>query len=83
LDVHPVAESDGRCRPSRWADLTAREAEVAEHLALGATNREIAETLGTSIKTVDSHRGAVMRKLGLRNNVELARHALREGWVTL
>jgi len=83
--MNPVAsiDPDGRLRPSRWADLTAREAEVAGYLAVGATNHEIAETCGISIKTVDTHRAHILDKLGVRNNVELARHALREGWVTL
>lgn len=63
--------------------LSARQMEVALMLAIGHTNREIADKLKISIKTVDSHRGAALEKLKLRNNVELARHALREGWVTL
>jgi len=57
--------------------------EVAKLLAVGETNRKIATMLGISIKTVDTHRGHVMQRLELRNNVDLARHALRKGWVTL
>ena len=64
-----------------FAELTAREREVALLLAVGTGNREIARSLGVSVKTVDTHRGHVLRKLGLRNNVELARLAIRRGHV--
>ncbi len=63
--------------------LTAREQQVMEMLARGMTNREIAEQLQISIKTVDTHRGHVLKKLGLRNNTELARFAVKHGFVTL
>jgi DNA-binding NarL/FixJ family response regulator len=63
--------------------LTAREAQVMEMLACGMTNREIAEHLDISIKTVDTHRGHVLKKLGLRNNSELTRFAVKHGYVSL
>ena len=63
--------------------LTAREQQVMEMLARGLTNREIAEHLEISIKTVDTHRGHVLKKLGLRNNSELTRFAVKHGYVTL
>ena len=63
--------------------LTAREAQVMEMLARGMTNREIAEHLDISIKTVDTHRGHVLKKLGLRNNSELTRFAVKHGYVSL
>ncbi len=63
--------------------LTAREAQVMEMLARGMTNREIAEHLEISIKTVDTHRGHVLKKLGLRNNSELTRFAVKHGYVNL
>ena len=63
--------------------LTPMQRIVAEWLAIGATMHEIAQQNGISVKTVDSHRGEALRKLGCRNNFELARMALREGWVTL
>ncbi len=63
--------------------LTAREQQVMEMLARGMTNREIAEHLDISIKTVDTHRGHVLKKLGLRNNSELTRFAVKHGYVTL
>ena len=63
--------------------LTARELQVMEMLARGMTNREIAEHLDISIKTVDTHRGHVLKKLSLRNNSELTRFAVKNGYVTL
>jgi two-component system, NarL family, invasion response regulator UvrY len=63
--------------------LTAREAQVMEMLARGMTNREIAEHLNISIKTIDTHRGHVLKKLGLRNNSELTRFAVKHGYVSL
>jgi DNA-binding NarL/FixJ family response regulator len=63
--------------------LTAREQQVMEMLGRGMTNREIAEHLQISIKTVDTHRGHVLKKLGLRNNSELTRFAVKHGYVSL
>ncbi|HEY4177519.1 MAG TPA: response regulator transcription factor [Kofleriaceae bacterium] len=63
--------------------LTAREQQVMEMLARGMTNREIAEHLEISIKTVDTHRGHVLKKLALRNNSELTRFAVKHGYVGL
>lgn len=65
------------------SSLTAREQQVMEMLARGMTNREIAEHLAISIKTVDTHRGHVLKKLGLRNNSELTRFAVKHGYVSL
>lgn len=63
--------------------LTRRETQVMEMLARGMTNREIAHDLDISIKTIDTHRGHVLKKLGVRNNAELARFAVKHGYVTL
>jgi DNA-binding CsgD family transcriptional regulator len=64
---------------SPWTTLTTRERDVAMLLALGHTNREISIALGISIKTVDTHRGHIIKKLACRNNVGLLRFMLREG----
>ena len=63
--------------------LTARETQVMEMLARGMTNREIAHDLDISVKTIDTHRGHVLKKLAVRNNAELARFAVKHGYVTL
>ena len=65
------------------ASLTPREREVLQLLAEGHPGRQIAEMLGVSIKTVDTHRYQVMKKLKFRNLADLTRYALREGLVTL
>ena len=59
--------------------LTAREQQVMEMLGRGMTNREIAEHLEISIKTVDTHRGHVLKKLRLRNNSDITRFAIQNG----
>ncbi|MEO8704311.1 MAG: response regulator transcription factor [Kofleriaceae bacterium] len=64
------------------AVLTNREIQVMEMLARGLTNREIAEHLTISVKTVDTHRGHVLKKLHVRNNSELTRFAVKYGYVT-
>jgi DNA-binding NarL/FixJ family response regulator len=54
------------------ADLTARELEVLRLLAAGQTDRGIAEALTISPRTVESHVGAILTKLGVRNRAEAA-----------
>lgn len=66
-----------------WNTLTEREQQVAGMLATGMTNREIAVAVEISIKTVDTHRGHVMKKLKTKNNVDLLRFMLRNNKVTL
>ena len=55
------------------AKLTAVEGRVAALAGAGQTNREVAQTLFMSVRTVESHLGRVYRKLGLRSRTELAR----------
>lgn len=55
--------------------LSTRELQVLRRLALGHTNREIAESYHISIKTVDTYRLRLLKKLQLRNNAELCRFA--------
>ncbi len=61
--------------------LTGREEEVVKLIAEAHTNAQIAEILHVSEKTVESHRGNVLRKLGMRDRVELVRYAIRRGLV--
>jgi len=61
--------------------LTAREEQSVKLIAEAHTNAQIAETLHVSEKTVESHRGNVLRKLGMRDRVELVRYAIRRGLV--
>jgi len=61
--------------------LSPREREVVKLIAEAYTNRQIAETLHLAEKTVESHRGNVLRKLGMRDRVELVRYAIRRGLI--
>lgn len=65
------------------ATLSPRQREIMRALAIGRTCREIADDLSISVKTVDTHRGAVLKRLRLRGNVDVARLAIRAGEVTL
>jgi len=57
--------------------LSMRELQVLRRLAMGHTNREIAHAYSLSIKTVDTYRARLLKKLDLRNNAELIRFALQ------
>jgi DNA-binding NarL/FixJ family response regulator len=62
--------------------LTRREREVLQLLAEGHNNREVAARLDLSVKTIETHRARIMRKLGVSSLAELVRYAVREGIVT-
>jgi DNA-binding NarL/FixJ family response regulator len=61
--------------------LTARETEVLKLIAEGKTSKEISALLGLSIRTVDNHRGNILRKLNVSKSVDLVRHAMSMGYV--
>jgi two-component system response regulator NreC len=63
--------------------LTPREREVLQQAAEGKTSTEIAGRLHVSHRTVENHRANLMRKLGLQNQSELVRYALRRGLIPL
>ena len=64
---------------SRLEQLTQREREVIRMVAHGMSNKQVAENLGISEKTVQVHRGSAYRKLDLHNAAEIARLLLRSG----
>jgi DNA-binding NarL/FixJ family response regulator len=66
---------------ARTDELTPREQEVVKLVAEAHTNKEIAEILHLSEKTVENHRSNAMRKLGMRDRVELVRYAIRRGLI--
>lgn len=80
-DYRRLLGSDVQTEPS--GGLTAREGEVLRLIAEGNTNQEIAEALGLSRKTVETHRSNVMRKLSLRDVTDLVKYAIRKGIVRL
>ena len=62
---------------SVFRTLTEREREIVQMLAEGKSNKEIANKLSISVKTVETHRATVMRKLDINSIVELVHYAIR------
>jgi len=65
--------------PSLKQILTQREIEVLRLIAQGCTNRQIAEQLFISVRTVNTHRTNIMKKLNIHNTAELVRYAIQTG----
>jgi len=63
--------------------LTLREREVLTHIAEGLSNKEIAVRLGVGVRTVETHRERIMRKLDIHHVAGLTKFALAKGWVSL
>jgi DNA-binding NarL/FixJ family response regulator len=61
--------------------LSAREEEVLRRTALGYANKEIAERLRISVRTVEVHKANAMQKLGMKSRVDVVRYALLKGWL--
>jgi len=68
-------------RGSGGEELTPREEEIVKLVAEAHTTKEIAAILHLSEKTVENHRANAMRKLGMRDRVELVRYAIRRGLI--
>lgn len=64
-------------------DISKKEREVLQLIAEGEKNRDIAEKMGVSIKTVESHRRNIMKKLNIYNIAGLTKFAIKEGIVSL
>jgi len=79
LDRDPRPENDVNDEGSDV--LTGREREVIQLLAEGKTSKEVAVTLNLSVKTAETHRTNLMRKLGLHSVADLTRYAVRNGIV--
>ncbi len=63
--------------------LTPRQREVLQLMAEGRSTRDIAAALAISIKTVETHRGEIMRRLDLHDVASLTRYAIRQGLISL
>lgn len=61
--------------------LSQRERRVLQLIAQGYSNKEIGGQLGLSVKTIETYKARSMEKLGLRNRVDIVRHAQRSGWL--
>jgi len=64
--------------PKSSVSITPRQREILRLVALGHTNREIAGSLGISVRTVEVHRFNLMRRLNVRNVAQLLRQALQQ-----
>jgi len=76
LGARMVAAGAKEAAEAESDPLSEREHEVLRLLALGHTNQEIAKTLYISVRTAETHRAHIMRKLGLSSRAELVRYAL-------
>jgi two-component system response regulator NreC len=76
--LSPAAPAAGK---SPAESLSEREREVLRQVARGYTNQQIADEIGLSVKTVESYRARVMKKLGLKERADLVRLALELGWM--
>jgi DNA-binding NarL/FixJ family response regulator len=75
LDTSPVRKSD--------QILTQREREILSLIASGLTNKQIADRLFISIKTVETHRTRILQKLDVHTTADLVRYAIKSGLVDL
>lgn len=73
--------AQGKIEEAKKFGLTEREMEVLEHLCQGASNKEIAEKLFISIKTVKSHLRSIFKKLHVSDRTQAVARALREGMI--
>lgn len=72
-----LSGSEGKNQNGREHTMTVRERDVMRLLAEGHSNKEVANSLGISIRTVETHRAMLMRKLGLDSLSALVRYAIR------
>jgi two-component system, NarL family, response regulator NreC len=68
-----------RATPDPFDELTPRERQILQSSAEGHTSREIAERLGISVRTAETHRSNLRRKLGFHTHAELVRYAVGRG----
>jgi DNA-binding NarL/FixJ family response regulator len=66
---------------SARATLTPREEEVVRLIGLGHSNKEIAEQLDVSVKTVETHKARSLEKLKITSRAGIVRYALERGWL--
>ena len=80
IDVRlPFLTADGK--PRRVGRLSRRETEVLRLMALGYSNKDIANKLDLSVKTVEVHKANATRKLNLNGRIEIVRFAVLQGWL--
>jgi DNA-binding NarL/FixJ family response regulator len=75
------ASEDRLGHQRRPPSVSEREKHVLRMMAIGHSNKEIAQTLGIAIKTVEVHKANAMRKLKLRGRIDVVRFAILSGWL--
>ena len=81
--THELIQASHKGQATLRSDpLTLREREVLKLIAEGISNKEIAELLFISIRTVENHRANIMRKLKIRQTANLVKYAIRKGYTT-
>ena len=80
LDARPAKAEAARSRPA-GPGITDRESEVLRLVAVGHSNKDVADRLTISIKTVEVHKANAMRKLGLTGRVDIIRYGVLQGWL--
>ena len=75
-----ILSSNGKSYDEK--ELTSRQSEVLQLLAEGYTNREIAQILCVSIKTVETHRTQIKKRLNIKKTTGLVQYALQKGLIT-
>jgi len=63
------------------SELSERETEVLRLIAWGYSNKEIANRLNLSVKTIESHKANAMKKLGMSSRIDIVRYAVVQGWM--
>ena len=76
-----TATTDDVATPRRSVSVSDREKQVLRMMAVGHSNKEIADALGITIKTVEVHKANAMRKLRLRGRIDVVRYAILHGWL--
>jgi two-component system response regulator NreC len=68
-------------RGDRKSEVSDREMEVLRLIAWGYSNKEIGNRLELSVKTVEAHKANAMRKLNMRDRIDIVRYAILKGWL--
>lgn len=85
--IEAAGEAAGRFKPrakkpmTHKRPLTKREEEIVRLISGGLRNKDVAKTLGISVKTVETHRVNIMNKLALQNLAQLIRYAVQNGLI--
>lgn len=76
-----LSDDETSLKKAQTDNLTGREREVLQMIAEGNSNSKVAELMGISVKTVETHRANLMRKLGVHDVTGLVKHAIKRGLI--